>query len=169
MSYNRKIAYGFHLFMDFSANQVRRPEGLFATRPSTCCSSMLTMSNFTHGQIEDSPILRMDLEFHLYNSIYIYIHVYIYIHIYIHIYIYIYIYTCFVFIHDFLAGDKTASISFMFETTQEVCVSKCVWAILAGLHCHSLHILDTLWWTNILPWKITIFNGKIHYFNGHVQ
>ena len=21
----------------------------------------------------------------------------------------------------------------------------------------------TLWWTNILPWKITIFNGKIHY------
>ena len=25
----------------------------------------------------------------------------------------------------------------------------------------------TLWWTNILPWKITIFNGKIHYFYGH--
>ena len=24
-------------------------------------------------------------------------------------------------------------------------------------------MLDTLWWTNILPWKITIFNGKIHY------
>ena len=22
---------------------------------------------------------------------------------------------------------------------------------------------DTLWWTNILPWKITMFNGKIHY------
>ena len=22
---------------------------------------------------------------------------------------------------------------------------------------------DTLWWTNILPWTITIFNGKIHY------
>ena len=22
---------------------------------------------------------------------------------------------------------------------------------------------DTLWWTNILQWKITIFNGKIHY------
>ena len=22
-----------------------------------------------------------------------------------------------------------------------------------------------LWWTNILPWKITIFNGKIHYFD----
>ena len=21
----------------------------------------------------------------------------------------------------------------------------------------------TLWWTNILPWKITMFNGKIHY------
>ena len=27
----------------------------------------------------------------------------------------------------------------------------------------------TLWWTNILPWKITIFNGKIHYFYGHFQ
>ena len=25
--------------------------------------------------------------------------------------------------------------------------------------------LGTLWWTNILPWKITIFNGKIHYFD----
>ena len=22
---------------------------------------------------------------------------------------------------------------------------------------------STLWWTNILPWKITMFNGKIHY------
>ena len=27
----------------------------------------------------------------------------------------------------------------------------------------------TLWWTNILPWKITIFHGKIHYFYGHFQ
>ena len=27
----------------------------------------------------------------------------------------------------------------------------------------------TLWWTNILPWKITMFNGKIHYFYGHFQ
>ena len=26
-----------------------------------------------------------------------------------------------------------------------------------------LTYMDTLWWTNILPWKITIFNGKIHY------
>ena len=25
------------------------------------------------------------------------------------------------------------------------------------------------WWTYILPWKITIFNGKIHYFYGHFQ
>ena len=24
-------------------------------------------------------------------------------------------------------------------------------------------ISTTLWWTNILQWKITIFNGKIHY------
>ena len=24
-------------------------------------------------------------------------------------------------------------------------------------------IYGTLWWTNILPWKITIFHGKIHY------
>ena len=24
-------------------------------------------------------------------------------------------------------------------------------------------LISTLWWTNILPWKITIFNGKIHY------
>ena len=23
--------------------------------------------------------------------------------------------------------------------------------------------MNTLWWTNILPWKITIFYGKIHY------
>ena len=29
--------------------------------------------------------------------------------------------------------------------------------------------VDTLWWTNILPWKITMFNGKIHYFYGHFQ
>ena len=28
-------------------------------------------------------------------------------------------------------------------------------------------MIYTLWWTNILPWKITIFNGKIHYFDGH--
>ena len=27
--------------------------------------------------------------------------------------------------------------------------------------------IGTLWWTNILPWKITIFNGQIHYFYGH--
>ena len=27
----------------------------------------------------------------------------------------------------------------------------------------------TLWQTNILPWKITFFNGKIHYFYGHFQ
>ena len=32
-----------------------------------------------------------------------------------------------------------------------------------------LHFSGTLWWTNILLWKITIFNGKIHYFYGHVQ
>ena len=31
-----------------------------------------------------------------------------------------------------------------------------------------LHMF-TLWWTNILPWKITMFNGKIHYFYGHFQ
>ena len=29
-------------------------------------------------------------------------------------------------------------------------------------------LVFTLWWTNILPWKITIFYGKIHYFYGHV-
>ena len=30
--------------------------------------------------------------------------------------------------------------------------------------CHSrMAKSNTLWWTNILPWKITIFNGKIHY------
>ena len=28
-------------------------------------------------------------------------------------------------------------------------------------------LIITLWWTNILPWKITIFNGKNHYFYGH--
>ena len=27
----------------------------------------------------------------------------------------------------------------------------------------------TLWWTNILLRKITMFNGKIHYFYGHFQ
>ena len=27
--------------------------------------------------------------------------------------------------------------------------------------------MNTLWWTNILQWNITIFNGKIHYFYGH--
>ena len=29
--------------------------------------------------------------------------------------------------------------------------------------------ISTLWWTNILLWKITIFNGKIHYFYGNFQ
>ena len=33
----------------------------------------------------------------------------------------------------------------------------------------SISWLFTLWWTNILPWKITIFHGKIHYFYGHFQ
>ena len=28
---------------------------------------------------------------------------------------------------------------------------------------------STLWYTNSLLWKITIFNGKIHYFYGHFQ
>ena len=32
-----------------------------------------------------------------------------------------------------------------------------------------LKMILTLWWTNILPWKITIFNGKIHYFYDHFQ
>ena len=27
----------------------------------------------------------------------------------------------------------------------------------------TLEIVVTLWWTNILPWKITMFHGKIHY------
>ena len=27
----------------------------------------------------------------------------------------------------------------------------------------SGNLYNTLWWTNILPWKITMFNGKIHY------
>ena len=31
----------------------------------------------------------------------------------------------------------------------------------------SLFLIGSLWWTNILPWKITIFNGKTHYFYGH--
>ena len=31
--------------------------------------------------------------------------------------------------------------------------------------CYIISI--TLWWTNILPWSITIFNRKIHYFYGH--
>ena len=42
----------------------------------------------------------------------------------------------------------------------------CVWDI------HSIPQSSspafTLWWTNILPWKITIFNGKIHYFYGQM-
>ena len=43
-----------------------------------------------------------------------------------------------------------------------------------GEHCLSCQLfprifatmgwdMGTLWWTNILLWKITIFNGKIHY------
>ena len=32
-----------------------------------------------------------------------------------------------------------------------------------------MNMVGTLWWTNILLWKITIFNGKIHYFYGHFQ
>ena len=32
-----------------------------------------------------------------------------------------------------------------------------------GRSCYSYYTSITLWWTNILPWKITIFNGKIHY------
>ena len=36
------------------------------------------------------------------------------------------------------------------------------------LPCQYYHSATiTLWWTNIFPWKITIFNGKIHYFYGH--
>ena len=33
-----------------------------------------------------------------------------------------------------------------------------------SITCHigKCFFLTTLWWTNILPWKITIFNGKIH-------
>ena len=28
---------------------------------------------------------------------------------------------------------------------------------------------NTLWWTNILLWKITMFNGNIHELNGNFQ
>ena len=38
--------------------------------------------------------------------------------------------------------------------------------------CSPFTPSSTLWWTNILPWKITIFHifhGKIHYFYGHFQ
>ena len=38
-----------------------------------------------------------------------------------------------------------------------------------GFQRWSMAKMDTLWWTNILPWKIAIFNGKIHYFYGHFQ
>ena len=33
----------------------------------------------------------------------------------------------------------------------------------------TLYIHRTLWWTNMLQWKITIFNGKINELNGHFQ
>ena len=39
------------------------------------------------------------------------------------------------------------------------------WCWLEQLHGTYWWItkVPTLWWTNILPWKIIIFNGKIHY------
>ena len=40
-----------------------------------------------------------------------------------------------------------------------------IWKIFG--HLASLLII-TLWWTYKKQWKITIFNGKIHYFYGHV-
>ena len=41
---------------------------------------------------------------------------------------------------------------------------------LAHCLCPAVSIFwSTLWWTNILLWKITIFHGKIHYFYGHFQ
>ena len=43
-----------------------------------------------------------------------------------------------------------------------------LWWFLAPRWCHA-KVVGTLWWTNILPWKITIFYGKIHYFYGHFQ
>ena len=34
---------------------------------------------------------------------------------------------------------------------------------------HKTFLESTLWWTYKKLWKITIFNGKIHYFYGHFQ
>ena len=36
-------------------------------------------------------------------------------------------------------------------------------------HIPQSWLMITLWWTNILLLKITIFYGKIHYFYGHFQ
>ena len=40
------------------------------------------------------------------------------------------------------------------------------WMVWRWSHGHGAVLIsgrwDTLWWTNILPWNITIFNGKIH-------
>ena len=44
-----------------------------------------------------------------------------------------------------------------------------LWCFCPGVNCFTgklaciWHASSTLWWTNILPWKITIFYGKIHY------
>ena len=50
------------------------------------------------------------------------------------------------------------------------CAPRVVWHDKVASHpLQSVDTWNTLWWTNILQWKITIFHGKIHYFNGHVQ
>ena len=44
-----------------------------------------------------------------------------------------------------------------------ICLLVSVYKILSWYLLNWLLKPSLLWWTNILPWKITMFNGKIHY------
>ena len=44
-----------------------------------------------------------------------------------------------------------------------------VWDRFCASETSANPTVNTLWWTNITIWKITMFNGKMHYFYGHVQ
>ena len=155
------------------------------------CSGLITKrGKWTRWTLDFCPLDWTCIHMHAfiiiyYSSIYIYIlHTYIcytpvYTYVDTYTYIYVYMYICI--IHS---CNPLATLAIPQE-----CLTKCMYQTVAQFWMKTVSpfVLDaeacpdvpgnqtrggendvaTLWWTNILPWKITIFNGKVHYFYGH--
>ena len=134
----------------------------------------------------------------IYIYIHTYIYVYLYIHIYLYIYIYIYVHT-YIYLYTHVSIYIYSTCLSMCPRERKGFIDRKGWGQVLGLSmlspsrlvllwakscsigvlpnegfgwacvCRSNRNAATLWWTYKKQWKITIFHGKINYFNGHVQ